>query len=143
MKKHILIGALLFFSIHVSAQEVGLRFGDMNGNNIALDATVPIKDKRVHATVSFGSNVGVDALYDFAIESIFRSPDLHYYVGIGLTTLFASDFKLGLMGELGIEYSFPQTPLAIGIDYRPAIMIIDKMDFIYGNFGFNVRYRFH
>jgi len=143
MKKHILIGALLFFSIHVCAQEVGLRFGDMNGNNIALDATVPIKDKRVHATVSFGSNVGVDALYDFAIESIFRSPDLHYYVGIGLTTLFASDFKLGLMGELGIEYSFPQTPLAIGIDYRPAIMIIDKMDFIYGNFGFNVRYRFH
>ena len=142
MKKHILIGALLFFSIHISAQEVGLRFGDMNGNNIAIDATMPIKDKRVHATVSFGSNVGVDALYDFALASIFRSPDLHYYVGIGLTTLFASDFKLGVIGELGIEYSFPQTPLAIGIDYRPAIMIIDKMDFIYGNFGFNVRYRF-
>jgi len=142
MKKHILIGALVFFSIHISAQEVGLRFGDMNGNNIAIDATMPIKDKRVHATVSFGSNVGVDALYDFALASIFRSPDLHYYVGIGLTTLFASDFKLGVIGELGIEYSFPQTPLAIGIDYRPAIMIIDKMDFIYGNFGFNVRYRF-
>lgn len=142
MIKNVLIVSLFLFSIHLSAQEVGLRFGDMSGNNIAIDATMPIKDKRIHATVSFGSNVGLDALYDFAVASIFRSPDLHYYAGIGLTTLFASDFKLGVMGELGIEYSFPQTPIAIGLDYRPAIMIIDKMDFVYGNFGLNVRYRF-
>lgn len=142
MLKKVLIVSLFLFSFHLSAQEVGLRFGDMNGNNIAIDATMPIKDKRIHATVSFGSNVGLDALYDFAVASIFRSPDLHYYAGIGLTTLFASDFKLGVMGELGIEYSFPRTPIAIGLDYRPAIMIIDKMDFVYGNFGLNVRYRF-
>lgn len=142
MFKNVFIISLFLFSFSLSAQEIGLRFGDMNGNNIAIDATMPIKDKRIHATVSFGSNVGVDALYDFAVASIFRSPDLHYYAGIGLTTLFASDFKLGVMGELGVEYSFPRTPIAIGLDYRPAIMIINKMDFIYGNFGLNVRYRF-
>ena len=73
---------------------------------------------------------------------MFRSPDLRYYAGVGLTTLFASEFKLGVMGELGVEYGFPRTPLTVGIDYRPAIMIIEKMDFIYGNFGLNVRYRF-
>ena len=133
---------LVFFGYQLSAQEIGVRFGDMYGNNIALDATIPIKNKRIHTTISFGSNVGVDAIYDFAVESIFRSPDLHYYAGVGLTTLFASDFKLGVMGELGIEYSFPRTPLSLSLDYRPAIMIIEKMDFIYGNFGLNVRYRF-
>lgn len=132
----------MFVAYHVSAQEIGVRFGDMYGNNIALDATIPIKNKRIHTTVSFGNNVGVDAIYDFAVESIFRSPDLHYYAGVGLTTLFASDFKLGVMGELGIEYSFPRTPISLSLDYRPAIMIIEKMDFIYGNFGLNVRYRF-
>ena len=126
----------------MSAQVIGVRFGDMYGNNIAMDATVPIKNKRIHATVSFGDNIGLDAIYDFAVESIFRSPDLRYYAGIGLTTLFSSEFKLGVMGELGIEYGFPRTPVTIGLDYRPAIMIIEKMDFIYGNFGLNVRYRF-
>jgi len=115
----------------------------MTGNNIGIDATIPIKDKRIHTTVSFGSNVGLDLIYDFAVASIFRSPDLRYYAGIGLTTLFASEFKLGVMGELGIEYSFPRTPISVGLDYRPAIIVIEKMDFIYGNFGLNVRYRFN
>ncbi len=141
MQKLVLF-CFMFVAYHVSAQEIGVRFGDMYGNNIALDATIPIKNKRIHTTVSFGNNVGVDAIYDFAVESIFRSPDLHYYAGVGLTTLFASDFKLGVMGELGIEYSFPRTPISLSLDYRPAIMIIEKMDFIYGNFGLNVRYRF-
>jgi len=141
MQKIVLI-CLMFFAYHLNAQEVGVRFGDMYGNNIALDATIPIKSKRVHATVSFGDNIGVDAIYDFAVESIFRSPDLRYYVGVGLTTLFSSEFKLGVMGELGIEYGFPRTPVTIGLDYRPAVIVIEKMDFIYGNFGLNVRYRF-
>lgn len=141
MQKIVLV-CLMFFAYHMSAQEIGVRFGDMYGNNIALDATIPIKNKRIHATVSFGGNVGVDAIYDFAVASMFRSPDLRYYAGVGLTTLFASEFKLGVMGEVGIEYGFPRTPLTIGLDYRPAIMVIENMDFIYGNFGLNIRYRF-
>ena len=133
---------LIFFACQMSAQEIGIRFGDMYGNNIALEATMPIKNKRIHTAVSFGSNVGLDMIYDFAVESMFRSPDLRYYAGVGLTTLFASDFKLGVTGELGIEYGFPRTPLTVGLDYRPAIIIVEEMDFIYGNFGLNVRYRF-
>lgn len=143
MHKVFLFFCLIFFSYQVSAQEIGIRFGDMTGNNIGIDATIPIKDKRIHTTVSFGSNVGLDLIYDFAVASMFRSPDLRYYAGIGLTTLFASEFKLGVMGEVGIEYSFPRTPISVGLDYRPAIIVIEKMDFIYGNFGLNVRYRFN
>ena len=143
MKKIFLFCGFVFFSFQLSAQEIGIRFGDMTGNNIGIDATIPIKDKRIHATVSFGSNVGLDLIYDFAVASIFRSPDLRYYAGIGLTTLFASEFKLGVAGELGIEYGFPRTPISVGLDYRPAIIVIEKMDFIYGNFGLNVRYRFN
>jgi hypothetical protein len=142
MQKFFMICGFLFMGYQLSAQEIGLRFGDMDGNNIGIDATIPIKDKRIHTTESFGSNVGLDLIYDFAVASIFRSPDLRYYVGIGLTSLFASEFKLGVMGEVGIEYGFPRTPISIGLDYRPAIIVIEKMDFIYGNFGFNVRYRF-
>jgi len=143
MRKILVVSFLFFMGHQVCAQEIGVRFGDMYGNNIGLDGTIPIKDKRIHASVSFGDNIGIDALYDFAVESIFRSPDLHYYAGVGLTTLFSSEFKLGVVGELGLEYSFPRTPLSIGLDYRPAIIVLEKMDFTYGNFGLNVRYIIH
>ena len=124
------------------AQEVGLRFGDMDGNNIAIDAVIPLENKRIHASVSFGDNVGVDAIFDFAVNPVFKNSGFYYYAGIGLTSLFASDFKLGVMGEIGFEYRFRSVPLTAGLDYRPAVIVLDKMDFVYGNFGFNFRYRF-
>lgn len=129
-------------TLSLTAQEIGLRFGEMYGNNIAIDATIPIKEKRIHAFVSFGDDVGVDVLYDLMVKPIFRSPDLRYYVGMGLSTLFAGDFKLGVAAEAGIEYAFPRTPISISLDYRPAIILVEEMDFAYANFGFNLRYIF-
>ena len=142
MHKLFLTAFVIFISLHISGQEIGVRFGNTYGNNIGIEGTIPIKEKRIHASVTFGDNVGVEVLYDFVIQDIFRSPDLRYYVGVGLTTLFASEFKFGVAGEVGLEYGFPRTPITIGLDYRPAIIILEKMDFAYENFGFNVRYRF-
>lgn len=141
-KNIVMIWVSFLLTLSLSAQEIGLRFGEMHDNNIAIDATIPIKDKRIHAFVSFGDNVGVDVLYDLIIQPIFRSPDFRFYAGLGLSTLFASDFKLGVAGEAGIEYAFPRTPISIGIDYRPAIILVEEMDFAYANFGFNLRYIF-
>ena len=142
MKKIGFLFLFLFIGAHLEAQEVGVRFGDMDGNNIAIDATIPIKYKRIHTTVSFGDNVGLDVLYDFAVNPVIKNSGFNYYAGVGLTTLFASDFKLGVMGELGFEYRFRSIPLVAGLDYRPAVIVIEKMDFIYANFGFNFRYAF-
>ena len=133
---------LLACCARLEAQEVGLRFGDMDGNNIAIDAVIPIEQRRIHTSVSFGDNVGLDVLYDFVVAPVFKNSGFNYYAGIGLTSLFASDFKLGVMGELGFEYRFRSVPLVAGLDYRPAVIVVDKMDFVYANFGFNFRYRF-
>ena len=113
----------------MSGQEIGVRFGNTYGNNIGIEGTIPIKEKRLHASVTFGDNVGMEVLYDFVIQDIFRSPDLRYYVGVGLTTLFASEFKFGVAGEVGLEYGFPRTPITIGLDYRPAIIVFGKNGF--------------
>ncbi|MGA9270435.1 MAG: hypothetical protein WBV45_07425 [Lutimonas sp.] len=142
MKKIVLLLLVLACCAQLEAQEVGLRFGDMDGNNIAIDAVVPIKNTRIHTSVSFGDNVGLDVLYDFVVAPVFKKSGFNYYAGIGLTSLFASDFKLGVMGELGFEYRFRSVPLVAGLDYRPAVIVVDKMDFVYANFGFNFRYVF-
>ena len=142
MSRVVFLIFLLNFTGQLMAQEIGVRFGDMFGNHIAIDGTIPIKEKRIHASISFGDNVGLDLVYDFLVEPMFRSPDLRYYVGIGVSTLFASEYKLGVAGELGLEYGFPRTPLVIGLDYRPAIIVLEKMDFNYAHFGLNARYVF-
>lgn len=142
MKKIALVLLFMAGCAGLEAQEVGLRFGDMDGNNIAIDAVIPIEQRRIHTSVSFGDNVGLDVLYDFVVAPVFKNTGFNYYAGIGLTSLFASEFKLGVMGELGFEYRFRSVPLVAGLDYRPAVIVVEKMDFVYANFGFNFRYRF-
>ncbi|HZX75187.1 MAG TPA: outer membrane insertion C- signal, partial [Cyclobacteriaceae bacterium] len=64
MKK--LIGILAFVAVcsAAQAQELGVRFGDVLGNDVAVDALFSAgKFSRIHADVSFGSGVGVEALW--------------------------------------------------------------------------------
>lgn len=139
-------GLLLFLLLGIAwtgqGQEAGLRFGEMDGNNIGVDLIIPIRDHRLHGTVTFGDNVGMDILYDFAVHPVFGSSGFGYYVGLGGSFLFAGNTRFGVTGELGFEYRFQTAPIALGLDYRPSIIILDKMDFVYANLGLNVRYVF-
>jgi len=138
----ILFFSFVFCTLVLHGQELGVRFGEMDGNNIGIDGTIPIKDKRIHGTVSFGDNVGVDVIYDFLVAPMIRNTGFHYYVGVGLTSMFAGDLRLGVAGELGFEYRFNSIPVAVSLDYRPSILVVEEMDFLYGNFGFSARYVF-
>lgn len=142
MNKFWMLIVVLLLGMNALAQEVGVRFGDMDGNNIAIDGVIPVGEHRIHSSLSFGDNVGLDVIYDFAVNPVFGNSGFYYYAGIGLTSLFASEFKLGVMGELGFEYQFRSVPIAAGLDYRPSVIVLESMDFVYANFGFNFRYRF-
>ena len=141
MRTFLLLSFILCHLI-LQGQEVGVRFGEMDGNNIGIDGVIPVKDRRIHATVSFGDNVGVDAIYDFLVAPMIKNTGFNYYVGVGITSMFAGDLRLGVVGELGFEYRFRSMPVAVSLDYRPSILVVEKMDFLYGNFGFSTRYVF-
>lgn len=77
------IGMVFMFKSGYS-QELGLRFGNALGNkgSVAVDGVFALgKFSRVHADVSFGSGVGLEALWDFAFRPISDSP-LYYYIGV-------------------------------------------------------------
>ena len=63
MKKLLLILSVIFTLATIStAQELGVRFGDVSGGNVAIDGIIGIGSwSRVHADVSFGDGVGIDA----------------------------------------------------------------------------------
>ena len=140
MKKLILV---LFITAMLTglatAQEVGVRFGDIVGNNVAVDGVFDFKGKRIHADVSFGDGVGIEALYDFIVKPL-EGEAFYYYIGAGAFTWLGDPFRLGILGELGLEYRFNGVPIALGLDWRPSFRIIDETKFHFDRFGLNVRW---
>lgn len=142
MKK---LGVLLFImgilAVFVHAQEIGVRFGDIVGNDVAVDAVFGHKGQRIHADVSFGDGVGIEALVDLVVKPV-QGEAFYYYLGIGAFAWLGDPFSLGISGELGLEYRFNKVPIALGLDWRPSLRLIDNTKFLADRFGFNVRFVF-
>jgi hypothetical protein len=141
--KKILITLFLTGALsQVNAQELGLRFGDVTGGNVAIDAVFQMgESNRIHADLSFGEGVGIDLLWDFIYEPLGEEA-LHWYAGVGPYTFIGAPFALGAVGEIGLEYRFNEFPLVIGADWRPYFRLIDNTNLGVNSFGVNVRWVF-
>lgn len=125
-----------------NAQEVGLRFGNVNGNNVAIDGVFALGQfSRVHADVSFGNGgVGIDALWNPIYDNIADS-DFKWYAGFGPSLFLGDNFGFGAAGEIGAEYAFADVPITLGLDWRPYLILVEDTNFDAGGFGLNVRWR--
>jgi hypothetical protein len=143
MKKILLILVIGFLGMnYAGAQELGLRFGDVSGGNVAIDGIFGTSQfSRIHADVSFGEGVGIDVLWDFVNKPL-GGEAFTWYAGVGPYVVIDDPFWLGVAGEIGLEYHFNGVPIAIGLDWRPSVSIIEETDFHAGGFGLNVRYVF-
>ena len=138
-----LIAGLMILASVVSAQEIGVRWGEVTGGNVAIDAVFSMGQfSRTHADVSFGNNiVGIDLLWDFLYKPL-SGEAFRWYAGAGPFAGFGDVFILGVVGELGLEYKFNNVPISISGDWRPSFQLIDNTNFDAGGFGLNVRYVF-
>ena len=147
MKKFILfpfVFSIMMVWNQAQAQEIGLRFGDVLGNNVAIDGIFSLGQfSRVHGNIAFGDRgVGIEALWNFIYRPL-GGEAFHWYAGVGPSVLLGGDpFILGGSGEIGLEYRFNTIPLALGLDWRPRIDIVETTAFRASGFGLNVRYVF-
>ncbi|MEI8112412.1 MAG: outer membrane insertion C- signal [Bacteroidia bacterium] len=143
MKKLLFIALIsLAMSCFADAQELGVRFGDVSSaNNFAIDGIFSSGQfSRIHADLSFGDGgVGVDALWDFIYKPL-GVESFNWYLGAGPYLRIDDPFWLGVAGEVGLEYKFKGVPIALGLDWRPSVSIIQDTDFHAGGFGLNIRY---
>jgi len=138
----ILIFAALFFgAITTQGQELGLRFGHINGNDVALDGIFSTGEfSRVHGNLSFGQNgLGLDAIWNPIYDDI-PETDFKWYAGFGPSVYLSDNFRLGAAGEVGVEYAFSEVPITLGLDFRPYLFLVEVTEFRAG-FGFNARWR--
>lgn len=146
MKKLVLFSLMLFMMAtwnETKAQEIGLRFGDVLGNNVAIDGIFGLGQfSRVHGNVAFGDRgVGIEALWNFVYRPL-GGEAFYWYAGVGPSLLLGDPFILGASGEIGLEYKFNSVPLALGLDWRPRVDILETTAFRAGGFGLNIRYVF-
>jgi hypothetical protein len=143
MKKAFLITLFTVLLVNFAkAQELGIRFGSVTAGNVAIDGIFSTgKFSRLHADLSFGDGVGADLLWDFIYKPLGKEP-INWYLGAGPYMQIDDPFWLGVAGEIGLEYRFNSVPLAIGLDWRPRLSIVEVTDFHAEGFGFNVRYVF-
>ncbi|WP_010135217.1 hypothetical protein [Ochrovirga pacifica] len=140
MKKTFFI-ILIACSLHIHAQEIGIRLGEFTYSNVAIDGIVNFDDHtRLHGDIAFGEGIGANLLYDFTVER-FNNPNFQYYIGTGLSAFLGDPFVLGVSGETGIEYLFKKTPITLGVDWRPQLNIISRTSLKLLQFGINIRYR--
>ena len=117
--------------------EVGIRFGD----NISLDATVPIgKKPRFHPALYF-DRWGIGTYFDWMFALSGGPTGLKFYPGIGPNFWFEGRFDLDIVANLGVEYSF-KFPLTIGFDWRPGLQLTNGVDGTTYNWGIMARFRF-
>jgi hypothetical protein len=144
MKKALLIVVVtLIFSSISNAQELGVRFGNVSAGPVAVDAVFGLGQfSRIHADLSFGNGgVGLDAIWDFLYRPLGEEA-FNWYLGVGPYMQIDDPFWLGAAVEAGLEYRFNTVPLAIGVDWRPRLSIVETTDFHFEGFGFNIRYVF-
>lgn len=157
LQRFVLTAMLAVTGIFIgNAQELGIRFGDVSAGSVAVDGIFSTGEfNRLHADLSFGDGVAADLLWDFLYRPL-ADEAFNWYMGVGPYLAIIdhdyvvagdhkseTDFNLGAAFEIGLEYRFVEIPLALGLDYRPALEIIDNTDLHWGGFGFNVRYVFN
>lgn len=144
MKKLLLITVFALGIVGFSnAQELGIRFGDVTGGDVAVDALFSTsKNSVIHADASFGhGGLGLDVLWDFLYRPLGDLP-LNWYAGVGPSVFIGDNPTVAGMAELGLSHKIKDIPLSISGDWRPALILVETTDMYFGYFGLNVRYVF-
>ncbi len=144
--KNLVLGLVivLFGSASANAQQLGVRFGDVAGGNVAVDALFNAgKFSRIHADLAFGNGgVGMEAVWDFLHRPL-GGEAFSWYLGVGASMrIDENDFLIGPNGEIGLEYEFKTVPISLSADWRPTLWVVEETKFNGGGFGINIRYVF-
>lgn len=154
MKKTIVILAFLATSIFVQAQEyttgIGIRGGFSNGLTVKHFIS---DDRAVEGILATRWNgFYITGLYEIH-KNAFNTAGLYWYYGIGghLGAINGNNSRfddgknhtlIGIDGVLGIEYSFDELPISLGVDWKPMFDLIGDSDIVFDNGAFSIRFIF-
>lgn len=150
-KKFLSIVLVIGFATAMYAQDyntgIGLRAG--TGWGITLKHFVSSKNAFEGFLHSYYNGFNVTGLYEYH-NMAFDVDNLRWYYGFGAhigsynynAHKNESNFILGIDGILGIEYTFTEAPINIGLDWNPHLNLTSKTGFWPGFGAISIRYIF-
>ena len=151
MKKLMIVAVLMVSALAVNAQDYNWAIGVRGGwNNYGLTVKKGMGGTALDFTGnwSLGSNytaLNLQGLYEWQQN---LSGGLDWYSGVGAHVGMwsvkdaNSSLWLGIDGVIGLEYKFPELPIAISLDYRPALNILPSVSGGYGDVGLGLKFCF-
>ncbi|MDD3077705.1 MAG: hypothetical protein PHH37_01205 [Paludibacter sp.] len=138
--------AMLFLNANaqVDGKAIGLRFGGFSGVGAEVSYQHPLGNaNRLEADLGLSNwGVGLTGVYQWVWDLSALSDGFNWYAGVGGTLgLSDSNFGLGVVGQVGIEYNF-NIPLQLSLDYRPTIYVLPSVAGGYDGICLSVRYKF-
>lgn len=151
MKKSLILSLTLLLCVvasKVSAQDYNYAIGVSLGGNIGLNGKAKLSyNNAIEAGLDYTLHKDAINLYAVWQYHAGLADGLFAYIGGGFNiggskykTENGSKFNLGLDPNVGLEYKFAQSPIALGVDYRPSINIIGSA--LWTNASFKLRYTF-
>ena len=138
-----MMAALMVATLSVSAQDYNWAVGVRGGGFSGLTAKKNMGTNALEAGVSFGSGyISIDGVYEWQQPVI--ADGFHLYYGGGAYVNLANNYLgVGAEGVIGLEYRLPiNFPLAVSLDYRPALNVVGGVHLGLYNFGFGLKYCF-
>ena len=145
MKKLIAIVACALLCVGTaSAQNYTHSVGIRAGGSAALTYRYHFNPTHaIEGMLWFGWNnaINVTALYEWSQPVINDDFSLYYGAGAHIGAAY-NDFAIGVDGIVGLEYQIPNAPIAISLDYKPAINFIHFNAYGFFDFALGVKYTF-
>lgn len=156
MKNLIVACIILLAGTSIQAQDYQLAAGLRGGFNSGITVKKFIGgNSAVEGIIaSRWDGFVVTGLYELHSPSVFDTPGLNAYYGVGghigfwdgdnvkWTDDSGSHTVIGVDGILGIEYNFNEFPINISLDWKPVFNIIGHSGFWGDNGAFSIRYIF-
>jgi len=148
--KKIFLTLILAVSIGTiaSAQDYKTGIGLRGGTSWGLTLKHFVSQKAAFEGILYGYDNGfhVAGLYEIH-NTAFEVDHLKWYYGAGAhlgtwNNANLDSFVLGVDGILGIEYSFSEAPICIGLDWNPYFNIVGDFNFYPGSGALSIRYIF-
>ena len=133
---------------------IGVRVGSGFGYGAEISYQQPLS-KVNRLEVDLGANswgFGLNGIYQWVWDLSDLADGFNWYAGVGAgigsynfkyanDTHAPSDFSIGVLGQVGLEYKF-EIPLTLSLDYRPGIFVVPSFNGTYDGICLGVRYRF-
>ena len=143
----VVTGTLLLLSFHTQAQykhQAGVRLGSIDQ---ALSSGFSYRyfmneKSAIEGIVNLRSEaIGLGALYE-RFNAINGVKGLQWFYGAGAYVAFEGNNNFGATGIVGMDYTFPEVPVNLSVDWKPELNFIDNVAFRASAVAVSVRFAF-